>query len=115
MECREERGGKEFAWCAALPIGDRRKSVKELLDGGIAQGLDGELQALDALFRCGDNSRGVNDAEAGGSKDEVERGNSSEKGVVGHDLLSVRENVGSELELVGQKILFCPDFCFLKE
>ena len=40
MECREECGGKEFAWCAALPIDDWRKAVKELLDGGIAQGLD---------------------------------------------------------------------------
>ena len=55
IECREERGGKEFAWGAALPIDDWRKAVKELLDGGIAQGLDGELQALDALFRCGDD------------------------------------------------------------
>ena len=115
MECWEERGGKEFAWCAALPICDWRKAVKELLDGGIAQGLDGELQALDALFRCGDDRCCVNDAEAGGSKDEVERGNGGEKGVVSDDFLCVRENVGSELELVGQKILFCPDFCFLKE
>ena len=66
IECREERGGKEFAWGAALPIDDWRKAVKELLDGGVAEGLDGELQALDALLGSGNNRGGVNDAETCG-------------------------------------------------
>lgn len=45
---------------------------EELLDGGVAQGFDGELQTFDALLRGGDNRGSVNDAEAVGSKNEVE-------------------------------------------
>ena len=66
VECGEQCGCEIVAWSAALPGGVGREAVDELLDGGIAKGLNGELQALDALLGSGDDSGGVNDAETGG-------------------------------------------------